>query len=427
MAQGARNMAIEAHLPPSDPLPELAYGSISYTPAPAVHFCLSFLRRDWFGSKLEGAEALTFTLLMLTIYGVQKEGLLMSKKDAMREIGAEHVATVKRYVTRAEELGMLRVEQSHLDRRIELLVLTEAGTERIEKELATIVQAMHWTEASLAEGAKDMGVVLDPPILKLADDHAPASEFKSSMTVDPPRLEDLAVVADRFSRAGKPRPGYPSLRPRTHHRWIAAYQETLRVLPKNVEALDACSETHIHLGENDEALPLVERLVKLNPAYLRRRAFLYERLGKYDLAITDVNQALERGDDAPAIRLTRARAYANKREWNLALEDLNAASEYGSRLFRGGMWSYDWAYLRGIVHANLGNLREALADLQHAHKGIQENIGMYQDLLRDPDPMLSIATPEEDVIFWRELAAHVQEIIAQVEELRKTKGRKTSN
>src|SRR5262245_8959871 len=120
-------MSDEASLQLPAHQPEYVIHTVSYSPDPTVYFCLNFLGREWFGGSVKGAEALTFAHMIFSLYTVQRQGLLMSKKDVMRAIGAEHVTTAKRYADIGVKLGMLRLAKAEMDQRVELVILTDHG------------------------------------------------------------------------------------------------------------------------------------------------------------------------------------------------------------------------------------------------------------------------------------------------------------
>jgi tetratricopeptide (TPR) repeat protein len=350
----------------------LIYGH-EYSPNPAIEFSLNFLGRDWFGTGLKTPDALTFARLLLSIYAVQAEGLLMSKKDAMRMIGAEHVSTIRRHTDLAIERGILRMERSQLDRRAELLVLTDFGIKTIEKELQEISRSARWLRAALKE-AKKTG---DEP-----QDDETASQLHDSITVKPPALEKLTLVNDvslglrTALTAEGSRPHIALLRApaKSFARYNAAYSETLRLLPNNLPALHARLHNYEFLRDYESALADVNQLEQLEPGHhLVRRADIYVELGQYDLAIKDINRELELYPDNQSARSFRALAYAGKGEWQKALDDVSAVARPNRE--DNPEW---WVYLRGRAHAALGHKEEAIADLEYAYGRTMEYVWMHQ-------------------------------------------------
>jgi tetratricopeptide (TPR) repeat protein len=363
---------------PLDPDRWVIHGHAYSATIPAtLRFCLNFLGRNWFGTTLKGAEAVAFTQLMLTIYLVQRQGFLLSKKDAMRAIGAEQVTTAKRYVDAAVELGMLRVEKSKRDRRVELLVPTQAGLQIIEKELKAVEETIHWAETRLAEQYEheahfSVREAPEPPRLKLSDNAPISYDFESAITVEPPRLEELLLVNDPFAGQGGPQ---------TFTRYIEAYTETLRLMPENVYALEERARLYGRIGRHDKALADMNRLMELRPdQYLTDRARVYLEMDRYDEAIADVTRLMELKPEL-APRALRAQAYARKGEWQGALEDFDAAIKEVEEMFKEPVVVPEvWAG-RGTAHAALGHFDEALADLEKAyervgylHKSREENL-----------------------------------------------------
>ena len=258
----------------------MIWGS-SYTPPSTALFCLNFLGRNWFdldaklppARRLTQADKLTFVRLMITLYAVQKQGLLLSKKDVMRAIDAEHISTAKRYTDLGVTLGFVTTRKAKLDTRIQLLYLTEAGQRAVERELEVLTKAARWLVADLSENLAD---------------HSKSYELRDSITVEPPKLEQLAIVNDELR---KPPPGtVPPMRgralasegareawlkafvqarqryrPLTALRWVAAYSEILEFDPRNREALDAREQNNERLlGNLNAALEDADKLVEID-------------------------------------------------------------------------------------------------------------------------------------------------------------------
>ena len=333
---------------------------------PIVRFALNFLGRDWLSSGLKGVEALTFAQLMFSLYAVQNEGVLMSKKDAMRAIGAEHVATIKRYADLAVDLGMLRVEKSKLDERVQLLVLTEKGLAIIENELKIITQAVDWVQNAVAyklnsdEGARKR-----------------AEAVESSITVRLPSLDELTLVADPL---GGSRSGADPLKtnPKTFARWVNAYSETLRIIPNDIRALSSRAQYHWHTGHYAEALADYQKLNELQPDRwhgVLAEAF-YEN-GNYRAAIEAITRHIEKTEDdftRAHGHVSRGKYFAAQGDWRKVMDDLQAAE----KAYPGGE-SSEWRRLRGLASAALGDHEQALADLQPLYEEALDMVKWYSD------------------------------------------------
>ena len=404
---------------PLDPDKWVIHGHAYSATIPAVlRFCLNFLGRNWFGTTLKGAEAVTFTQLMLTVYLVQRKGFLLSKKDAMRAIGAEQVTTAKRLVDAAVELGMLRVEKSKRDRRVELLVPTDTGLEIIEKELGVMEEAIHWAELRLAEGhahEAHFAVRGDPkaPRLKLSDEHPPSYEFEHSITVEPPRLEELLLINDPFAGQGGPQ---------TFTRYIDAYTETLRLMPNNVHALEERARLYERIDRHDWALADINLLMELRPdQYLADRARVHLAMDQYDDAIADITRLLELKPEL-APRDIRARAYACKGDWQHALEDFDAAVKEVEGMFKEPIVLPELRAGRGFAHAALGHFDEALVDLETAYERVARFQKGHEESLKVLERSADFA---ELVKMWRDepdefgdYAAELKQVIDQVRKVK---------
>ncbi|GMO28756.1 MAG: hypothetical protein Ta2B_09680 [Termitinemataceae bacterium] len=93
------------------------------------------------------------------------------------------------------------------------------------------------------------------------------------------------------------------------------------------------------------------------------RAVAYINAGKYDLAISDCNKALELGEGYPPAVGTRVLAYLNAGKYDLAIEDINFL---GENFFSGSPKDAWIFYIRGKVYALSGDKERAEADFNSA-------------------------------------------------------------
>lgn len=405
------------------------YGQ-SYSADPLVIFGLNFFQRNWFGADLKGTEAMTFTTMMLALYTVQKQGLLMSKQDVMRVIGAEHVSTVKRYTDFAEKLGLIQIRPAQSDGRVQLLALTEQGIAAIKSELDAIDRLIKWvTDEQLAETIKPNETVED--IEKKNDARLRAFEFKSHLVVDLPKLEQLTLVAEPSSRSAMRSRGNPL----SFDRWITAYSETIQALSDSKEplnpldpqfeftkkALESRASMNEFLGENAQALKDTDKLAQVDPRqFLQLRAELHERMDRPDQVISDIDQLLKMDPDRQWSRSIRAKAYSKKGDWARALEDVDAAIAHRKTVMdrfdleAAKTLDPDWEIfdLRATVHANLQQYSLALEDLQAARKMADRFLQRYESWRSNSNPAISGLAKQELVNYWQDVISSIDEKIS---------------
>lgn len=405
---------------------------ISYSPPSAAKFCLNFIGRNWFGSRLKGAEAMTFAEMLITLYAVQKNGLLMSKMDVMRTIGAKHVSTAKRYTDLAIKMGFIKTGKSTIvDGRIELLFLTDAGVRAVERELETITSTARWLVADLSDSPDDRIRGYDMVL-----------QETTGLTVEPPKLEELALVNDALvamppglsRRDASGRSSQPTFRPLTVPRWIAAYSETLRFDANNREALERRARNNADmLGDYESALKDFDKLVELDSdGYLVHRAEVHLRNKNYDQAIADIDRlaALRGGENFG--QATRAFAYAGKNDWARAFEDIDAV--LADPLFKDSVGPEEWLLLRARALIHLQRYEEALPDLKKALPRYEETAAMYRTEQEGPERILSLSEAEfqEAIDFADQMAAYIRAAIKEIKragrearrEVRKSRKRK---
>jgi tetratricopeptide (TPR) repeat protein len=80
-------------------------------------------------------------------------------------------------------------------------------------------------------------------------------------------------------------------------------------------------------------------------------------MGKYDLAIIDLNKAIKLKPDEAVAYLNRGIIYAKKIQYDLALADCNTAIKIDSHLINA-------YFVRAIVHRNKGEIDHAIDDLK---------------------------------------------------------------
>ena len=247
----------------------------------------------------------------------------MTKKDAGVAIGAEHLATVRKYIDLAVGLGAITVEESRLDRRAEWLVPTEAGLKLIEHEQARIAEEL----------ATRTSAHLGPSRL---------FELEQKEKTETQSLERLVRDA------------------------VARYSEMLRVAPKHMFARYMRASHYADLGDYDKARSDVEELVRLEPenaTYLAERGAVYAELGLNEMAMGDCERALANDPQNIQALRTRGRLHQLQSNWRLALTDYDAVMALRPTF-------YTVLLERARIEEELGQLDKALTDLSTISKTI---------------------------------------------------------
>jgi serine/threonine-protein kinase len=145
--------------------------------------------------------------------------------------------------------------------------------------------------------------------------------------------------------------------------WAEAERHLLRAYdldPNNTEALLFLAHFYSNIGKHEKALELGRRAKKLDPLTINRNAlegqFLFYA-GRYDEAITSLNQTIELNPNHWLPRMFIARAYIEKGMFREAI----ASCERGKQL---GSPSLELVALEGWSYAKLGDKEKARAALK---------------------------------------------------------------
>jgi len=117
-----------------------------------------------------------------------------------------------------------------------------------------------------------------------------------------------------------------------------------------------------HSGRDDEALALLNKLIKETPddvpVYVKR-GMLYERLTIFDKAIADYSSALRIRPFNMRARMQRGMCYVKMRQSALAIKDFNLALKHDDLEWEPWYW-------RGVAYAYDMDMNAALPDLKKA-------------------------------------------------------------
>ena len=365
---------------------------------PVEAFCVHLIGRDWFGGKLTMGEGLPLLKLMLTVKGAYERGLLLTKKDARRVLEAEHAATMRRYLALADDLGLIELVGSELDKRAEYIVPTELGLQKLAEEIEGVELAVNWlrTKQDLEHWPKEAGYGKE-----WQETWAKSYKMEEQIDVSGMELTELSTLSDPLKMS--PEAG----RPDSLRRWVAAYSETLRILPDRTEVLAYRCEQLMHARAWEQALADALELEKHHPGeYVGRLSTIYLGLGRYDDAARAATASLKKFPDNSSLLLERARAYIGKERWKSALKDLDRFVEkhddeledYGRELR---------ARVRAVVGDGDGALEDARIALERARKRaavseIKGPISLPDEISKD-----LLANVEDLETLVQQLAAHV--------------------
>jgi tetratricopeptide (TPR) repeat protein len=112
---------------------------------------LTILNRPWFRNVAKAAPDLFVTRLLLGVYVADRRGAPLSKREAAIVMGAHDAKTARKYVSEAEQRGLIETFQAPFDRRKELLRATESLNTLVEAELRNAATELHEEARGSAE------------------------------------------------------------------------------------------------------------------------------------------------------------------------------------------------------------------------------------------------------------------------------------
>jgi hypothetical protein len=88
-----------------------------------------------FGTQLRPAPDHFMSLLLYSVYAAFQNGMPLNIKRAWTEMGVADIKTGRKYIERAEELGLIGTARSAQDKRMELLFPTDRLKQMMDAEL----------------------------------------------------------------------------------------------------------------------------------------------------------------------------------------------------------------------------------------------------------------------------------------------------
>jgi len=141
-----------------------------------------------------------------------------------------------------------------------------------------------------------------------------------------------------------------------------AYEQVLKVLPSNCDALHLLGTIHLQENDAEKALALISRALQVNPLFAEaysNQGLALEKLHRFEEALASHERAI-------ALKPNDAQAYNNKGESLRSMGQLDKALGCYDRAIAIKP-DYALAYSnRGVVLMNLSNLDDALASLDKA-------------------------------------------------------------
>jgi hypothetical protein len=116
---------------------------------------MRMLRRRWFASLPDPPADRFLTLLLLDVYCSFIAGVPLNKKSAWTAMGVEDIKTGRKYITRAQELGLIAVHRSDKDKRKELLCPTDYLKLLIEVELNQFASEIDSMQKKLQDAERE--------------------------------------------------------------------------------------------------------------------------------------------------------------------------------------------------------------------------------------------------------------------------------
>ncbi len=189
-------------------------------------------------------------------------------------------------------------------------------------------------------------------------------EFSSAAACNPSMPDARIALAEAYAEKGD------------DNRALAAYEAVLKLQPNNVEALRASGKLCLRHEMNTQAVPLLERLVELQPADPQAKCDLaaaYAATGKFEQAEKELDQALRADPDNASALVGLGAVYLRTNRTQQALPLLQKAVTRvpnDSKPF----------YLLGSAYNRLGKYQEAVTALEQAARLSPNDADIYYQL-----------------------------------------------
>jgi tetratricopeptide (TPR) repeat protein len=165
-------------------------------------------------------------------------------------------------------------------------------------------------------------------------------------------------------------------------------------------------------GNPTKALKYLDRAIQLNPQKIEAytgRGIAYQRLGKFDLAIENFNQAIKLELSGENYR-GRGSCYLQFRQYDKALADYNtmiklSPNELGYYVIRAGLYALIGEFRLAILDYNFIIDREPYNFDNYVCRGYQYyELGEYQKAIEDYDKALELQPNISKIREYRRMA-----------------------
>lgn len=203
--------------------------------------------------------------------------------------------------------------------------------------------------------------------------------------------------------------GLAHLQAKAYDQAIRDFDESLRIDPKDVQALCARGSAWEAKGELDKAIDDYGRAIELdpkNPTIIRDRGMAWEAKQEYEKAIDDFTRVLELDPKDSFTLLHRGKTWQDKKEYEKAIADFTRAIELAPAYAlafhaRGDVW-----VLKGLPDKAVKDYEEALRLKPLDHRMM---IKLAWLLATDPDTKVrdgkravGLATRGCDLTGWKQ-------------------------
>ena len=190
--------------------------------------------------------------------------------------------------------------------------------------------------------------------------------FQSAVQCDPKLLPAHLAMAEAYAERGN------------RDEALAAFTKVLALDPENGPALRGAASIHLELEHAVNAVPLLETLIRVEPADAQSRAELaaaYFGSGNSEAAEAQYREALRLKSNQPSALLGLAYIYIRRGEEANAIPLLRQAAAAAPKEYRPH-------FLLGSAYNHLGRYREAVAEFEAALRLGSNDAEVYYQVAR---------------------------------------------